>query len=52
MLGRDGDTCIWCGRTLDGLVPATVTKSGYTNGAIPRVYGKQASEYVINRAMS
>ncbi|OKH81734.1 peptidase M23 [Mycobacterium sp. ST-F2] len=35
-----------------GLVPATVTKSGYTNGAIPRVYGKQASEYVIKRAMS
>ncbi len=35
-----------------GLVPAEVTKSGYTNGAIPRVYGKQASEYVIKRAMS
>ncbi|MGX9672393.1 NlpC/P60 family peptidoglycan endopeptidase RipA [Mycobacterium sp. HM-7] len=35
-----------------GLVPADVTKTGYTNGAIPRVYGKQASEYVIKRAMS
>ena len=35
-----------------GLVPADVTKSGFTNGAIPRVYGKQASEYVIKRAMS
>jgi cell wall-associated NlpC family hydrolase len=32
-----------------GLVP---TSSGYTNGAIPRVYGRQASEYVIRRAMS
>lgn len=32
-----------------GLVP---TQTGYTNGAIPRVYGKQASEYVIRRAMS
>ncbi len=32
-----------------GLVP---TPSGYTNGAIPRVYGRQASEYVINRALS
>ncbi|MUL78327.1 NlpC/P60 family peptidoglycan endopeptidase RipA [Mycolicibacterium sp. CBMA 226] len=35
-----------------GLVPADVTKTGFTNGAIPRVYGKQASEYVIKRAMS
>ena len=26
--------------------------SGYTNGAIPRVYGRQASEYVIKRAGS
>ena len=25
------------------------TPSGYTNGAIPRVYGQQASEYVIKR---
>jgi len=32
-----------------GLVP---TPSGYTNGAIPRVYGQQASEYVIRRAQS
>lgn len=31
-----------------GLVP----KDTYTNGAIPRVYGKQASEFVIRRAMS
>ena len=28
------------------------TPSGYTNGAIPRVYGRQASEYVIRRAGS
>jgi len=26
--------------------------SGFTNGRIPRVYGRQASEYVIRRAMS
>ncbi|WP_199253332.1 NlpC/P60 family peptidoglycan endopeptidase RipA [Mycolicibacterium mengxianglii] len=26
--------------------------TGITNGAIPRVYGRQASEYVIKRAMS
>lgn len=32
-----------------GLLP---TPSGYTNGAIPRVNGRQASEYVIRRAMS
>jgi cell wall-associated NlpC family hydrolase len=32
-----------------GLVP---TPTGYTNGAIPRVYGRQASEYVIRRASS
>jgi peptidoglycan DL-endopeptidase RipA len=32
-----------------GLVP---TQSGFTNGAIPRVYGRQASEYVIQRAGS
>jgi len=31
-----------------GLVP----KETYNNGAIPRVYGKQASEFVIRRAMS
>ncbi|MCV7171675.1 NlpC/P60 family peptidoglycan endopeptidase RipA [Mycobacterium manitobense] len=29
-----------------GLLP---TPSGYTNGAIPRVYGRQATEYVIKR---
>jgi cell wall-associated NlpC family hydrolase len=32
-----------------GLLP---TPSGYTNGAIPRVYGRQATEYVINRGLS
>jgi cell wall-associated NlpC family hydrolase len=32
-----------------GLVP---TPSGYTNGAIPRVYGRQAAEYVIRRGES
>ncbi|MHA3022119.1 NlpC/P60 family peptidoglycan endopeptidase RipA [Mycobacterium sp. BMJ-28] len=32
-----------------GLIP---TPTGYTNGAIPRVYGRQASEYVIQRAMA
>jgi cell wall-associated NlpC family hydrolase len=26
--------------------------SGFTNGAIPRVYGRQAAEYVIQRALS
>src|SRR5258705_1057235 len=31
-----------------GLVP---TPSGYTNRAIPRVYGRHASEYVIRRGM-
>lgn len=35
-----------------GLVPSQVSSNGYTNGAIPRVYGKQASEYVIRRAMT
>ncbi|MEZ0049777.1 cell wall-associated NlpC family hydrolase [Mycobacterium sp. MAA66] len=35
-----------------GLVPAEVSNTGFTNGAIPRVYGKQASEYVIRRAMT
>jgi peptidoglycan DL-endopeptidase RipA len=28
------------------------TPSGYTNGAIPRVYGRQATEYVIRRGMT
>ena len=32
-----------------GIIP---TPSGFTNGAIPRVYGRQASEYVIQRAGS
>lgn len=32
-----------------GLAP---TPSGFTNGKIPRVYGRQASEYVIRRGMS
>jgi peptidoglycan DL-endopeptidase RipA len=32
-----------------GLLP---TQSGYTNGAIPRVHGRQATEYVIKRGMS
>jgi cell wall-associated NlpC family hydrolase len=32
-----------------GLIP---TPSGYTNGAIPRVYGRQATEYVIRRGMA
>jgi peptidoglycan DL-endopeptidase RipA len=32
-----------------GILP---TPSGYTNGAIPRVHGRQASEYVIKRAGS
>ncbi|MHC9292762.1 NlpC/P60 family peptidoglycan endopeptidase RipA [Mycobacterium sp. LTG2003] len=32
-----------------GILP---TPTGYTNGAIPRVYGRQAMEYVIRRGMS
>jgi cell wall-associated NlpC family hydrolase len=28
------------------------TPTGYTNGAIPRVYGRQATEYVIRRGVS
>lgn len=32
-----------------GLLP---TPTGYTNAAIPRVHGQQATEYVIRRAMS
>jgi peptidoglycan DL-endopeptidase RipA len=32
-----------------GILP---TPTGYTNGAIPRVYGRQASEYVIRRGLS
>jgi peptidoglycan DL-endopeptidase RipA len=32
-----------------GILP---TPSGLTNGAIPRVYGRQATEYVINRGLA
>jgi cell wall-associated NlpC family hydrolase len=32
-----------------GLMP---TDTGFTNGAIPRVYGRDATEYVIRRGMS
>jgi cell wall-associated NlpC family hydrolase len=32
-----------------GLAP---TQTGFTNGRIPRVYGRQASEYVIRRGLS
>jgi peptidoglycan DL-endopeptidase RipA len=32
-----------------GLIP---TPTGYTNGAIPRVYGRDATEHVIRRGMS
>ncbi|CAN5431196.1 NlpC/P60 family peptidoglycan endopeptidase RipA [soil metagenome] len=32
--------------------PAAVADPGITNGRIPRVYGQQASEFVIRRAMS
>lgn len=32
-----------------GLLP---TETGFTNGAIPRVYGRDATEYVIRRATS
>jgi peptidoglycan DL-endopeptidase RipA len=32
-----------------GLLP---TDTGFTNGAIPRVYGRNATEYVIRRGMS
>ncbi len=32
-----------------GLLP---TPTGYTNGAIPQVYGRDATEYVIRRGMS
>jgi hypothetical protein len=32
-LARDGATCIWCGRTLGGLVPAS------TEHVVPRVKG-------------
>lgn len=39
------------GINLGGGAP-TAADSGITNGRIPRVYGQQASEYVIRRAMS
>ncbi|TPG31381.1 NlpC/P60 family peptidoglycan endopeptidase RipA [Mycolicibacterium hodleri] len=32
-----------------GILPAPAASTGFTNGAIPRVYGQQASEYVIKR---
>lgn len=37
-----------------GILPAAAAAAdpGLTNGRIPRVYGRQASEYVIRRAMS
>lgn len=37
-----------------GILPAASAPAdpGFTNGRIPRVYGQQASEYVIRRAMS
>jgi peptidoglycan DL-endopeptidase RipA len=40
------------GRNFLQMVGILPTPSGYTNGAIPRVYGRQASEYVIRRGMS
>jgi len=41
------------GRNFLRMVGILPTPTGYTNnGAIPRVYGRQASEYVIGRAMS
>jgi cell wall-associated NlpC family hydrolase len=39
------------GINLGGTAPAAADP-GITNGRIPRVYGQQASEYVIRRAMS
>jgi cell wall-associated NlpC family hydrolase len=39
------------GINLGGGAP-TAADPGITNGRIPRVYGQQASEYVIRRAMS
>lgn len=35
-----------------GLVKPGQADPGFTNGRIPRVYGRQASEYVIRRALS
>jgi hypothetical protein len=36
VLARDGDTCVWCGRTLGGRVPAT------TEHVVPKVRGGPA----------
>ena len=33
VLDRDGDTCVWCGRTFDALVPPT------TDHVVPRLKG-------------
>ncbi|MBS4729502.1 NlpC/P60 family peptidoglycan endopeptidase RipA [Mycobacterium sp. SM1] len=35
-----------------GLIKPNTPDPGFTNGRIPRVYGRQASEYVIRRGMS
>ncbi|MBS1693272.1 MAG: NlpC/P60 family peptidoglycan endopeptidase RipA [Actinobacteria bacterium] len=40
------------GRTFLQRLGLVSTPSGFTNGAIPRVYGRQATEYVIRRGMS
>ena len=40
------------GRNFLRMIGILPTPTGYTNGAIPVVYGSQASEYVIRRAMS
>ncbi|OBI83590.1 NlpC/P60 family peptidoglycan endopeptidase RipA [Mycobacterium sp. E740] len=39
-------------QTLGILPPPAAASTGFNNGAIPRVYGRQATEYVIKRAMS
>lgn len=39
-------------QTLGILPPPAAAATGFNNGAIPRVYGRQATEYVIKRAMS
>ncbi|MGE2719960.1 NlpC/P60 family peptidoglycan endopeptidase RipA [Mycolicibacterium celeriflavum] len=35
-----------------GILPQPAAAPAFNNGAIPRVYGRQATEYVIKRAMS
>lgn len=35
-----------------GILPKPTAAPAFNNGAIPRVYGRQATEYVIKRAMS